>query len=234
MSKDKLREQCEELIIKYTELEIEQVDELFIIDGEITFFAEYENLPIIDSYQIRIEVPLAFPQKIPTVYEIGGKIEKKFQHFLTDGSLCLGVHTEMKEKLKNDSSVLEFVDSFVISYLYTHSYYLKYGQMPFGERSHGLEGIYEFYKEKLLVKTSSDVIKMLGFICFKDYRGHLNCPCGSKMKMRKCIHKDIILEMKHNGFMDDYLGDLYNMIQYEKKKKEYQSSNIISEGRRKF
>lgn len=234
MSKDKLREQCEELTKKYMELEVDQGYDSYIIEGKITFFAEYEKLPIIDSYQIRIEVPFDFPRKIPTVYETAGKIEKKFQHFLTDGSLCLGVHTEMKEKLKNDSSVLEFVDSFVISYLYTHSYYLKYGQMPFGERGHGLEGIYEFYKDKLLVKTNSDVIEMLGFICFKDYRGHLNCPCGSKMKMRKCIHKGIILEMKQNGFMEDYLGDLYNMVKYEKKKKEYKSRNNIFEGRRKF
>lgn len=234
MSIEKLREQCEELTEQYTELEIEQADESFIIDGKITFFAEYNKLPIVDSYQIRIVVPFNFPLEIPSVYETGGKIEKKFQHFLTDGSLCLGVQTEMKEKSKNNSTVQKFVDSFVISYLYTHSYYLKYGQVPFGERGHGLEGIYEFYKEKLLVNTNSDVIEMLGFICFKDYRGHLNCPCGSQIKMRKCIHKDIIMEMKQNSFMKDYLCDLCNMVQYEKNKKAYQSRNNIFEGRRTF
>lgn len=221
MFKDKLGEQCEALTKKYTELEIRKGDESFIIDGKIIFFAEYANMPIIDSYQIRVEVPFDFPRKIPSVYENEGKIEKKFEHFLTDGSLCLGIQTEMKETLKNNPSVLNFVDSFVISYLYTHSYYLKYGQMPFGERCHGLEGIYEFYKEKLLVDSNSYVIDMLGFICFKEYRGHINCPCGSKIKIRKCIHKEIILEMKQNGFMEDYLCDLYNLLQYEKKKKEY-------------
>jgi len=223
VSNEYLLQQFIQLKEKYPELEYFEEEKIVKISGEIVFLAEYNNVPITDSYFITITIPKNYPNSLPSVFEINSKISRRFEHFLADGSLCLGVQTEIKEKMKKNPTLLYFVDSFVISYLYSFSYYAKYKQMPYGERAHGLDGIFEFYKEKLVVKTKTDVIKMLDFICYKDYRGHLECPCGSKIKTRNCIHKEILMEMKHNDFMNEYLSDLNNIVKQESKRKIYLS-----------
>lgn len=231
MNNEYVLRQFNQLKEKYPNLEYFEEEKNTKISGEIVFLAEYNNVPITDSYFITIIIPEKYPDSLPSVFEINSKIPKRFEHFLTDGSLCLGVQTEIKEKMRKNPTLLYFVDSFVISYLYSFSYYTKYKQMPYGERAHGLDGVFEFYKEKLAVKTKTDVIEMLGFVCFKDYRGHLECPCGSKMKTRNCIHKDIIMEMKHNDFMNEYLSDLYYMVQQESKNKNYTSRKSVLSAR---
>lgn len=158
------------------------------------FYAVYNDIPIIDDYKIIISVNNLFPGDIPKVWEISKKIPHRFGHFFTDGTLCLGVRTEILQKLAGNPSLLYFVDTFVINYLYTASYWMKYGTMPFGERSHR-KGIYEFYKERLDVDTDKEVLLMLKAISNKNfrYRGHLLCPCMSGKTMRTCKHNEFLL-----------------------------------------
>lgn len=205
-------EQFIELNKIYLGLQLIEENGNYIIKGDITINAEHNNVWLIDDYSIRIHVPGNFPQKIPTVYETSHKLPKGYQHFLDNGALCLGVTAEIYRLLYQNPTLIFFVNTFVVNYLYSASYFIKYGTMPFGERTHGSEGIYEYYKELFKVKTNGQALEMLMFVASGNYRGHIDCPCGSGEKIRKCIHKDIVLNAINSEFLKCYQVDCLELI----------------------
>ena len=207
-----ISEQFIELNQIYPELQLIEESDNYIIKGEITINAEHNNVWIIDDYSIRIHVAGNFPQKIPTVYETSRKIPKGYPHFLDNGALCLGVTAEIYRLLYQNPTLIFFVNTFVVNYLYSVSYFVKYGIMPFGERAHGSQGIYEYYKDFFEVKTNGQALGVLMFVALGNYRGHLDCPCGSGEKIRKCIHKDIILNAIRSEFLSCYQADCLELI----------------------
>ena len=44
-------------------------------------------------------------------------------------------------------TISDFIERYLLPYLYSYTYYKKYGKVPFGEREHGSFGIISFYKE---------------------------------------------------------------------------------------
>ena len=105
-----------------------------------------------------------------------------------------------------------------MSYLYAASYFRLYGVLPFGERSHGNEGIREAYCERY--GTTDD--KLLSYLLMLvigeiPYRGHSPCPCGSGKHLRKC-HGTKVIEDIRSKYHEDYKIDAYTLlIDYFKK-----------------
>lgn len=207
-----IREQFIELNKLYPGLQLMENSESYCIEGDITINAEYNNAWIIDDYSIQIHVPFNFPQRIPSVYETSHKIPRGYRHFLDNGALCLGVTAEIYRLLYQNSTLIFFVNTFVINYLYSVSYFVKYGIMPFGERAHGSQGIYEYYKDFFKVKTDGQALAVLMFVALGNYRGHIDCPCGSGEKIRKCIHKDIIFNAINSEFHSCYQADCLELM----------------------
>ena len=50
------------------------------------------------------------------------------------------------------------------------------------------------------------IMKLLGAVCFENYRGHLPCPCGSGLIARKC-HGETILKLKKSGATEAFSSD---------------------------
>ena len=98
------------------------------------------------EYEIDISIPKQYPDSLPLVFEIGGKIDRNYHHNPT-GELCLATPIEIEMNFKKFPSLLGFVDNLVIPYLFSHAYFMKHGEMPYGERPHGSEGILQFYEE---------------------------------------------------------------------------------------
>jgi len=63
--------------------------------------------------------------------------------------------------------------------------------MPWGERSHGIRGIYESYGELLGIKDHAILFSFLGKIILGRMSQREMCPCGSNIPYRKC-HKKIV------------------------------------------
>jgi hypothetical protein len=218
MESSKLIEQCKELQSIYPQLSMLESEQEIIIEGTLEFNAEDNDIPINDRYNVKMHVPKDFPKSVPTVWETDGRIPKKFMHFLVDGSLCLGTQTEIALNLNQNPSLSFFVKNFMVNYLYAASYYEKYGTMPFGERAHGYEGVFDFYKDLLEVDTKEKVLGILQVICLRKYRGHQPCPCGSGKNMRNCKHKDVILNLITSDIMENIQDDYINLIQNERDK----------------
>jgi hypothetical protein len=217
MNIEQLKLQFIELKQVYPQLNLKEETDKIIIDGDITFKAKNdEDVTIIDDYSIRMYVDNDYPDILPSVYETSNKIPKNYNHFLSNGSLCLGVHSEIIRKFMSKPTLLFFMNTFVVNYLYAVSYFVKYRIMPFGERSHK-EGIYEYFMNFFDVDSKDKVLSLLEVICLKAYRGHLACPCGSGLNMRKCRHKELLLEaINSDYYLAYYQSDFLNLIKQEK------------------
>lgn len=180
------------------------------LKGFIDFDITHCDTRIIDSYDMEIIISDSYPIKIPVVKEVGCRIMSKFEHIYSDRSLCLATEGNIHIELNPNYDLLDFVEKFVIPFLFSYSYFEKYKVVPYGERSHGLDGIIEFYKDYFNVVDYNAVFKLLDYTCNKIYRGHDLCPCGSGKRIRNC-HKDSVLCLKEKNIGHILKNELYQM-----------------------
>lgn len=145
-----------------------------------------------DSYTIAVFVDFRYPKVVPTVRELAGRIDKGFH--MNGDILCLGVPEEMKIFIKN-RTLSEFLDKYLNSYLYAHSFQEKYGVMPYADRSHGYQGIVEFYREYLDINDNTVLYILLSeAVETKSRNRNRPCHCGSGKKYEHC-HKSKVDEL---------------------------------------
>ena len=152
----------------------------------IGFCMAHNSCTIEDTYQIEIHIPNDYPESPPTAFETGNKIDKSFEHFMADGSLCLGAPLEIRKNFLQHKSLLRFINEQLIVYLFAYSYKRDYGETPFGELAHGGTGIMQYYQDLLRVDDHVAVLGLLKVLADDSYRGHLPCPCGGGAILRRC------------------------------------------------
>ncbi len=194
-----------------------------ILSGRLAFEANFKGREISDEYKIEIDLNRVNP--LPLVKEVGGKIErlstKKNKNLedlhtnkgdMNDGlCLCSRLKSfECCDQFKNSLNPLfDFIKELVIPFFYGISYFEKFNEFPFGELSHGEEGLLQDIEGNLSLyrylepyaKTYPDEYKVFrfaysnmlfkkGFFKRKIGRNEM-CPCNSGQKYKKC-HRDII------------------------------------------
>ena len=127
----------------------------WVVQGLLEFSATHEDVGIKDAFHIELIIPKDYPDILPSVTEIGGRIPKEF-HKHANGSLCLGAPLEVRMKFAQNPSLLGFVNEQVIPFLFSFCYSQLHGRMPFDERTHGGKGVLEYYI-KLFNETSEIV-----------------------------------------------------------------------------
>lgn len=144
-----------------------------------------------DTYQIELRIPPDFPRKIPLVLETGGRIPRSYHH-LQNGSLCLGSETRLRLLLAEGLSLVGFVERCVVPYLYRHSYLQTYGEAPFGDLAHGVEGILEDLRLLFGADRTSAVLPFVRLVAMR--KRHANkrvCPCGSGRRLGRCHNRSV-------------------------------------------
>ena len=160
-----------------------------IIQGEFRFCSTFANKDVSDSYNLRIEVPSDFPQDLPDVYEVSGRIPEGF-HRMDDSSLCLGSPLGLRLQCGARPSLTTFVHKCVVPYL--HAWTIKESgcELPFGELDHGFQGIIDDYKNIFRVDSEAAAIEL--FFLASRPRSKANrvpCPCKSGLRVGRCHHK---------------------------------------------
>lgn len=157
-----------------------------------------ESGKVVDEYQVRLQLSPQHPEKYPTVFEIGGRIERIPDHHISgDGSACLFVADESKKYWNKDTKISDFVRGPVRSYFISQSYYEATGEWIFGERRHGLDGVLDFYYEQLGIDNILMLEKMLQLAVKDTIKGHWPCPCDPSVKLRNC-HMQKILALRES------------------------------------
>lgn len=183
-------------------------DEFAVYEGFIGFSSNYNGLGLIeDVFQIEITFPL-IDIGDPIVKETAGRIPReRDNHINEDGTICLGAPLEVQRKHRQNPTLYGFITEQIIPFLYGFLYQQKHGFLPFGELSHGTEGIKEYYKELFSIELDFAVLEFLKIIVTDNYRGHLPCPCGSNVKLRRC-HGPKIRDIKERQQRENFLKEL--------------------------
>lgn len=203
----------DELQALYQDLSLRQ--NLFgqwVVRGPIVASAIYEATELeIAGVSVEIILPPDYPESHPVARETTG-ITKVF-HTNHDGTLCLGSHLAVKSTFARYPTLLGYMEELVIPFFYAFFYKEKFGGMPFGELSHGGEGLLEYYLELFDVGESASVLGLIRILADDDYRGHLLCPCGSGAIVRKC-HGEQLRDIARLQAKQDFLLDFCSIAKY--------------------
>ena len=162
-------------------------DEL-VIAGELQVVAAGADASLIeDSYSIEMRIPRSFPARgTPRVFETSGRIPRNY-HRLDDRSLCLGAPTRLRLLALSSPRILDFIDKAVIPYLYSRSYFERYGEMPFGELDHGARGLAKDLVAMLRMPEETDVSRLLVSLSTRRRLANKRpCPCKSGRRLGRC------------------------------------------------
>ncbi len=208
--KTRIIHEFEKVKEKHSDLYLHPLDDgAWEILGNLHFLGKLRSETIEDIYSLRIYIPSVYPKELPKVWELGGRIPKDFHKF-SDESLCLGASLDVKIKFHEHPNLLGFVERSVVEYLFGYSYKLKHGELPVGERSHGLQGVIEHYKELFSTQDLVVVVKLLEALVCETYQADRQCPCCSGKTLKQC-HGETLSNLLHFQALEDYIVDFINI-----------------------
>ena len=170
------------------------------IEGTLRFCANGKKTEVIeDGYDVRIEVPENFPERMALSWETGGRIPPDY-HKLTNGALCLGSRVGQRLQMARSPSLLRYVERCVIPYLYGYSYSVKHGAPPFGELAHGELGSLQDLAGLLGVGDLGIAFRYCTLAAAKRRRANKQpCPCGSGRRLGRCHSRRVNALRKRVG-----------------------------------
>ncbi|RJQ65153.1 MAG: SEC-C domain-containing protein [Desulfobacteraceae bacterium] len=213
-----IHQQFEELVQTFPGLALSQdAPGRWVIRGTLSFSATFQTMTIADAFSILIILPDDYPDSPPAVQETGGRIPSNF-HQYGDRTLCLGAPVEVIRRFKVDSRLVTFVKTLVVEYLYGFAHFETHGILPFGELSHGCQGIRDYYQDAFSTDNVHITLALLKVLADGTYRGHHLCPCGSGNILRKCHGPILLCLLKHQPkerFLRDATNVLYSLEKFE-------------------
>jgi hypothetical protein len=170
------------------------------VEGALRFCASGKKTEVIeDGFDVRIEAPENFPERMALAWETGGRIPRDY-HKLTNGALCLGSRVGLRLQMGGSASLLRFVERCVIPYLYGYSYSVKHGAPPFGELAHGELGSLQDLAGLLGVEDLDLAFGYCRLAAMKRRRANKQpCPCGSGRRLGRCHSRRANALRKHVG-----------------------------------
>ncbi len=147
---------------------------------------------IIDTYEIRIKASPAYPSRYPLVYETGGRLPHNIDwHIYDGGHWCIGAYLEERIACTKGITLTAFINNQVKGFLFSQTYRRENGYF-YQERSHGIDGIFEYYFEVLDLSTRRQVYDAMKIIVDgKEPQSNDKCFCGSNSKYHKCHRQKV-------------------------------------------
>lgn len=168
-----------------------------------------------ESFLVRIDLPGGYPHELPRVFEIGGRIPRNSDHHVNrDGSLCLGVPDQLWLEMKGSFEIRPFIERLLCPFLIGISEKLRTGKWPGVERSHGANGICEFYGTFIDTASPTHVMTLLRLLEKKNLKGHWQCPCGSGKVLRHC-HGHSIRDLASKGLPKQLFAHALKCIEFD-------------------
>lgn len=214
---DTLTPQLTELLQHYPDLKIiSQKDNEVIAAGNISVFMKHPMYILRKTYGIKIVIPLN-SEELPYVVDKDNYISKSYHHYYSTGKLCLETDSAIRLRFVDGFDLVAWMTEYVETYFFSYEYYMRYNYFPFGERSHGLDGVLQTYLDVFKTKDPYAVLRIMSYISLSPYRGHNNCPCGSNLKLRNC-HGETILPFFTHPKKKEILKNDYEIICEEVKR----------------
>lgn len=161
-----------------------------LLRGRFDFHAHHPELgEIEDSFDLEIDVPEAFPKRLPVVTETANKIPRKQAfHVNPDDTLCLGSPLRLLLLVSEKPTLTGFAEKCLVPYLFAVSLKLKTGaDLAFGELAHGAPGALDDYVALFGLKAHDQALQVLSLLGKKKrIANKQRCPCGCRLRLGKC------------------------------------------------
>jgi hypothetical protein len=174
----------QELERRYLDLSILLEDDVVYLRGG---FPVVHNGVELDRFQIEVRIPQEFPNDIPIVREVGGRVPIGIPewHTYDNGSLCIIVPEEWLINPQS-GSVVAFLDSPVRNFFIAHALAETGIKRPMGERPHGSRGLLETYGEWVGSNEPTVIENYFDCLSMERIPRQWFCPCASGQKLRRC------------------------------------------------
>ena len=168
----------------------------FVVSGTLDFVTNYGGCDIRDQYRLEIWILGDYPESVPIVFELDGRVDRSFNHFMSFGNLCLGAPIEVRMKFARNPTLIRFLEDLVVPYLASWSHLRDHGRLPFGELAHGGRGLLEYFGEVFGTNRYS-TLGLLAHLADGSPEGVRRCPCGSGRRFEGC-HANILRQMQRH------------------------------------
>jgi hypothetical protein len=168
-----------------------------------------------DTYEVKILFPENYPNVLPKLFEIGGKIKREPDwHINADGSCCLGPDVKLIRALGGKITLLNWLKIHVVSFLANHYYKIKNEVYAGKEYSHGTRGIIEYYQELWNINNIYDLRRRLEYITgVRKWGKNKKCFCGSGKQYKLCHMNAKVYQGVHT---ENYIFDLIYITHFMK------------------
>jgi len=147
---------------------------------------------VLDRYAVSIEIPPDYPRSLPIVREVGGRIPWKADfHVNRDGVACVLLPDDRWRCFPEGAPFVRFLDGPVHDFFLGQSLVALGEAWPFGQWTHGAQGVREYYQWLLQTDHPKTIVRFLRVLAKLNWKGHLDCPCGSGQKIRRCCRSKI-------------------------------------------
>lgn len=151
---------------------------------------------IVDGFSILITLLPDYPESLPIVREVGGRIPHHIdRHVLQSGEACVLLPEDRWRSWPKGSSLLSFISGPLRNYFIGQALVERGEPWPFGEWRHGLNGMRDYYREVFGTDDLPAVRRYLECLASKKTKGHWDCPCNSGRRLRDC-HTDLIRDLR--------------------------------------
>jgi len=167
----------------------------FQVEGDLVSvhgsWAVFGESKLITRYEVKIELPDDFPQSAPRVFEVGGRIPKEPDYHINpgDNSACVFAQPERYEKWPPGSGIRDFLNGPMKEFFFSQAFRELNGTWPFGEWSHGGEGILEYYASRLGTGDLGTLRELLKLALLPKLYRQWPCPCNPEVRVTAC-HAD--------------------------------------------
>lgn len=182
-----------------------------LLHGDFEFAARTEvHGEVRDSFQVRLQIPAAFPRDLPAAYETGRRIPRRGEfHVNSDGSLCLGSRLRLLQKISDHEDLHGYAIDCMEPYFYAVSYKLNNGgPLILGELEHFSPGELDDYMEMFGLTSRQQALKAYQMLQIKKrVANKKSCPCGCGLRLGRCLFNEKITALRklaaRSWFRDD-------------------------------
>lgn len=173
----------------YPSLHLSEMNGRWVIRGR---FPVTVDGTVIDNYLIEATILKDYPDSVPPFREIGGRIPREADwHVYQNGNCCPFVPDERWKHWPRGADMLDFLKGPVNDYFCSQTYRQLKGSYPFGERSHGVLGKWEYYTEELETIDFLVISKCLTYLSADSINNGWPCYCRSGKLLRDCHIKKV-------------------------------------------
>jgi hypothetical protein len=146
----------------------------------------------IDKYSIRIIYSKGYPYSFPLVFETDERLPINIDwHVFPDGHCCIKAIPEEILLCKKGIALDWFIREQVIPYFFNQKHRELYGYF-LHERSHGVPGTIQYFKEHFNTQNNDLVLKLLlESQKISEQKSNSKCLCGSGRKFKKCHRRSL-------------------------------------------